>query len=151
MNDRNAFLEDVDALVTRAMDSVMTDLALTIPKGILSEMIETSPDVAGRLVYLIAVDTATVSTLGVVPSLRDDMSITDEPAILEDVLKHVPDELSPDMPDVATYRPSKGEFTITFSRFPDESEIEAYVVIGGKVLHTRDVRSRPFDRHGRMA
>lgn len=150
MSDQNAFLEDVETLVTRAMDSVMTEAALTIPKGLLSEMVETAPDLAGRLVYLIAVDSTTVSALGVIPSLRDDMSITDEPAILEGVLKHVPDELSPDMPDVVTYRPSNGEFTITFSRFPGESEIEAYVIIAGKVLHTRDVRSRPFDRRNRM-
>lgn len=116
-----------------------------IQLSLLGPIVDTAPEAVGEIAFSIAVDRSKLSRSGILDSIRPIMKPVPTPEILQKAVAHEPDELSPEMPSVDSFTPASGEFTITFVRFPGESETDAYVVVADRVLHTRNVGRRPFE------
>lgn len=121
-----------------------------IQLSLLAPIAGISPDAVGEIAFSIAVDRTMLSRHGILDSIRPVMKPVPTPKLIERAVEHEPDELSPEMPDVKSFAPANGEFTITFVRFPGEAETDAYVVVADKVLHTRNAGRRAFDLFNRM-
>jgi len=123
---------------------------LVIPPELLATIATQSPAELGGMILSIAVDRSMLPLLGVIESVRPDMVAIATPPILERTVAHEPDELAYEMPTVVSFASADRAFTITFVRFDGESATDAYVVVGGTVLHTRKAGSRAFDLFNRM-
>lgn len=121
-----------------------------IQLSLLAPIVDTAPEAVGEIAFSIAVDRSKLSLSGIMDSIRPIMKPVATPEILLKAVAHEPDELSPEMPSVDSFAPASGEFTITFVRFPGESEIDAYIVVADRVLHTRNAGRRAFDVFTRL-
>jgi hypothetical protein len=121
-----------------------------IQLSLLAPIVDTAPEAVGEIAFSIAVDRSKLSRSGILDSIRPIMKAVATPEILLKAVAHEPDELSHEMPSVDSFTPANGEFTITFVRFPGESETDAYVVVADRVLHTRNVDRRPFEVFTRL-
>lgn len=118
----------------------------TFAPSMLAVLLAQAPAAVGEIAYTTAVDRSLVAAHGVVGSVRPEMIRVDAPQVLAVRVKHDPEDwLQSEPPVVDAFSSPSGDFVIAFCRFPGEGEVDAYVVVRDTVLHTRDVRGRPFD------
>jgi hypothetical protein len=121
---------------------------MLIPDRILPHTIAHSAAAFGAVLLAIAVDVEAAKTKDIGECVRDEMSPQRMPRILAHDVADTMRDPHAETGKILCYWNATVGFDLVMRWYGDERQVEAWIIVSGKhVLHTKDLRSVPFEAH----